>query len=65
LTLNKIDQFTFVDERLFLTITDLYIAGTDTTSVTLQWSMLYMLKYPDVQKKCRDQILEVCHLILD
>lgn len=47
------------DERLFLTITDLYIAGTDTTSVTLQWSMLYMLKYPDVQKTCRDQILEV------
>lgn len=46
-------------ERLLQTIIDLYIAGTDTTSVTLQWSMLYMLKYPDVQKRCRDQILEV------
>ncbi|XP_076083135.1 cytochrome P450 2H1-like [Mytilus galloprovincialis] len=47
------------DESLFITIADLYIAGTDTTSVTLQWSMLYMIKYPDVQKKCRNQILEV------
>ncbi|VDI69336.1 Hypothetical predicted protein [Mytilus galloprovincialis] len=47
------------DETLFITIADLYIAGTDTTSVTLQWSMLYMIKYPDVQKKCRNQILEV------
>ncbi|XP_076083138.1 cytochrome P450 2B4-like [Mytilus galloprovincialis] len=47
------------ENHLFLTIADLYIAGTDTTSVSLQWTMLYMIKYPDVQKKCRDQILEV------
>ncbi|CAC5388126.1 unnamed protein product [Mytilus coruscus] len=47
------------ENHLFLTIADLYLAGTDTTSVTLQWSMLYMIKYPDVQKKCRVEILEV------
>ncbi|VDI69339.1 Hypothetical predicted protein [Mytilus galloprovincialis] len=45
--------------HLFLTIADLYLAGTDTTSVTLQWTMFYMIKYPDVQKKCRNQILKV------
>ncbi|XP_071143264.1 cytochrome P450 2B4-like [Mytilus edulis] len=47
------------ENHLFLTIADLYLAGTDTTSVTLQWTMLYMIKYPDMQKKCRNQILEV------
>lgn len=47
------------ENHLFLTLADLYVAGTDTTSVTLQWSMLYMIKYPDVQNKCRDEILEV------
>ncbi|XP_052089394.1 cytochrome P450 2B4-like, partial [Mytilus californianus] len=47
------------ENHLLLTLADLYIAGTDTASVTLQWSMLYMIKYPDVQKKCRDEILEV------
>ncbi|XP_052089355.1 cytochrome P450 2B4-like [Mytilus californianus] len=47
------------ENHLFLTIADLYLAGTDTTSVTLKWSMLYMIKYPDVQKKCKDEILEI------
>lgn len=47
------------EDFVFQIITDLYQAGTETTSVTLQWCMLYMLKYPDVQTKCRDEILKV------
>lgn len=46
------------ENYLFLTILDMYFAGTDTTSVALQWCMLYMLKFPDVQLKCRAEILE-------
>ncbi|VDI64372.1 cytochrome P450, family 2, subfamily J [Mytilus galloprovincialis] len=47
------------ESYLFNTIVDMYFAGTDTTSVALQWCMLYMLKFPGVQHKCRSEILEV------
>ncbi|XP_071143109.1 cytochrome P450 2B4-like isoform X1 [Mytilus edulis] len=46
------------ESYLFNTIVDMYFAGTDTTSGALQWCMLYMLKFPDVQLKCRAEILE-------
>uniref|UniRef100_A0A2C9JDR8 Cytochrome P450 n=1 Tax=Biomphalaria glabrata TaxID=6526 RepID=A0A2C9JDR8_BIOGL len=37
---------------------DLFLAGTDTTSDTIYWFVLYMLHYPDVQKKIFDEINE-------
>lgn len=47
------------EDFLFQAIVDIYQAGTDTTAVTLAWCMLYMLKYPEVQKKCRDEVMKV------
>ncbi|XP_063408562.1 cytochrome P450 2B19-like isoform X1 [Mytilus trossulus] len=44
---------------IFQVIADLYEAGTDTTSTTLTWCMLFMLNYPDVQKKCREEVMKV------
>ncbi|CAG2229040.1 CYP2U1 [Mytilus edulis] len=41
---------------LFSTIADLFAAGTDTTATTLDWSLLYMIQYPDVQKRCQEEI---------
>ena len=32
-------------------IYDLFLAGTDTTTNTLMWLVLYMAVYPDVQEK--------------
>ena len=40
-------------------IQDLFIAGTETSSTTLDWAMLYMMEYPDIQKKCQQEIDEV------
>ena len=35
---------------------DFFLAGTDTTSTTLSWAMLYLLHYSDVQLKLQDEI---------
>ncbi|CAC5365896.1 unnamed protein product [Mytilus coruscus] len=44
---------------LFSTIIDLFAAGTDTTATTLDWSFLFMIQYPDVQKRCQEEITKV------
>ena len=35
---------------------DLFRAGTETTSCSLRWLILYMIRYPDVQKKCQEEV---------
>lgn len=39
----------FSEDYLFYIIGDLFIAGTDTTTNTVLWMMLYMVVYPDIQ----------------
>ncbi|KAF5297438.1 hypothetical protein FQR65_LT01369 [Abscondita terminalis] len=46
----------FTDEQLLSLCLDLFMAGSETTSNTLAFSMLYMLKYPNVQKKVQDEM---------
>lgn len=40
-------------------ILDLMLAGIETTSTALTWSILLMTKYPDIQKKVQSEIKEV------
>ncbi|KAG2461213.1 CP2J2 protein, partial [Polypterus senegalus] len=40
----------FHEENLSYCLLDLFVAGTETTSTTLRWALLYMMKYPDVQE---------------
>ena len=47
------------EENLFQTILDLFLAGTDTTTGTLRWILLRLIHNPDVQTKCREEILKV------
>ncbi|XP_046583342.1 LOW QUALITY PROTEIN: cytochrome P450 2U1-like [Haliotis rubra] len=39
-------------------IADLFTAGTETTSTTIRWALVYFLNYPDVQERCFQEILE-------
>lgn len=43
-------------ERLCFCSLDLFIAGTETTSTTLYWGLLYMIKYPEIQRKVQEEI---------
>ncbi|KAG2461215.1 cytochrome P450 2J6-like [Polypterus senegalus] len=46
----------FHEENLSYTLLDLFVAGTETTSTTLRWALLYMMKYRDVQEKVQKEI---------
>ncbi|XP_046583343.1 cytochrome P450 2J6-like [Haliotis rubra] len=45
-------------ENLAQIINDLFTGGTETTSTTIRWALVYFLNYPDVQEKCFQEILE-------
>ena len=38
------------------TVLDLFMAGSDTTATTLNWAMMYMVLYPDIQTKVRNEL---------
>ncbi|KAL1765537.1 cytochrome P450 2C70-like [Sigmodon hispidus] len=54
---NKNSEFTM--ENLIATIFDLFGAGTETTSTTLKYALLLLLKHPDVTAKVREEIEQV------
>ena len=49
----------FTNRHMLRSILDLFIAGHDTTSVTLEWAFIYLCKNPEVQRKVREEIANV------
>ena len=49
----------FTDKQLQHVIGDLFGAGTETTTNTLIWSIIYLLHNPDVARKVQDEIDQV------
>ncbi|XP_008107573.1 cytochrome P450 2J2 isoform X1 [Anolis carolinensis] len=43
-------------ENLLQSALDLFIAGTETTSTTLRWALLYMAIYPEIQERVQSEI---------
>ncbi|XP_054838116.1 cytochrome P450 2J4-like [Eublepharis macularius] len=44
------------EHNMIQSIFDLFLAGTETSSTTLCWALLYMVAYPDVQAKVQKEI---------
>ena len=42
--------------NLLSVLMDFFFAGSDTTSTTLNWGMLFMVKHPDIQTKVREEL---------
>uniref|UniRef100_A0A8C2K1U4 Cytochrome P450, family 2, subfamily V, polypeptide 1 n=1 Tax=Cyprinus carpio TaxID=7962 RepID=A0A8C2K1U4_CYPCA len=49
----------FHEEGLQYAVLDLFVAGTETTSTTLLWAFVYMMKYPEIQEKVQEEIDKV------
>ncbi|KAG2462211.1 CP2J2 protein, partial [Polypterus senegalus] len=47
--------FMFTDENLIITIGDLFLAGSDTTTTTVRWGLLYMTQHPEIQVQTRNE----------
>ncbi|KAM5164342.1 cytochrome P450 2B11-like [Mantella aurantiaca] len=52
----------FNNDNLCALVNNLFIAGMETTSTTLRWGLLLMIKYPEIQKKVQNEIERVIGL---
>ncbi|KAI9477130.1 cytochrome P450 [Zychaea mexicana] len=50
------DEHELDDNDIMVTMSDLTIAGTDTTSVSLSWAFLILMNRPNVQKKIHAEL---------
>ncbi|NWT33096.1 CP2J2 protein, partial [Cardinalis cardinalis] len=56
LEISKDDSNTFQEEHLMACSLDLMFAGTETTSSTLRWALLFMAIHPEIQARVQAEI---------
>ncbi|XP_072035404.1 cytochrome P450 2U1-like [Amphiura filiformis] len=49
-------EFVIDNNNLAVTVSDLFMAGTDTSASTLRWAILYMMAYPDIQDRIQREL---------
>ncbi|KAM4772106.1 cytochrome P450 2K1-like [Rhinophrynus dorsalis] len=52
----------FHNENLTMLLSNLFAAGMDTTTSTLRWGILLMMKYPEIQRNVQNEIEKVIGL---
>ncbi|XP_056385620.1 steroid 17-alpha-hydroxylase/17,20 lyase [Hyla sarda] len=44
------------EDHILMTVGDIFGAGVETTSTVLKWALVYLLHYPEVQKKIQEEL---------
>lgn len=55
--LQKIEMKTITDSTLEMCVNDLFIAGTETTTTTIQWLLVRILHQPQIQDKIYEELI--------
>uniref|UniRef100_A0A8C1QQ43 Uncharacterized protein n=1 Tax=Cyprinus carpio TaxID=7962 RepID=A0A8C1QQ43_CYPCA len=53
------EDSTFHEDNMVMSVSDLFLAGTDTTSTTIRWGLIFLTQNPDVQERCHKEIARV------
>ena len=56
---NNDDIDTYTESQEIADIMLLFIAGTDTTSISTEWGLLLLSRQPDIQEKVRNELISV------
>jgi len=51
----------YVGQQVEVAIIDLFICGAEPTSSALSWAILCMVAFPDIQRRCHDELDSVRH----
>ena len=54
------DESHFNINNLVQTVEDLFLGGTQTTTTTLRWALLYLIAFPSVQENIQQELDNVC-----
>ena len=54
----KETEETFKKGNMYRVILEMFVAGSETTFSTLDWCFLFMAEFPEIQKKCQNEIDE-------
>ena len=46
-------------ESLEIVLVDLFIGGSETTATSINWTVLYLLHYPQVQEKIHEELDQI------
>jgi cytochrome P450 family 2 subfamily U polypeptide 1 len=49
-------KLSFTDLQLLHVLSDLFLAGSDTSATTVLWGLLYLITFPEIQKKVQKEI---------
>ncbi|XP_063231673.1 methyl farnesoate epoxidase-like isoform X2 [Bacillus rossius redtenbacheri] len=52
----NVEDTTFTDEALMVTMLDLFFAGVESTANSLSFTLMYMLLHPEVQSKVHEEL---------
>jgi len=52
-------HFLSLEEQLIVALSDVFLAGSETASNTLNWLLLYLSRHPEIQENVYEEIVRV------